>query len=163
MLWVAPLSNLCLRCRLSRAFRTSYHETALPLRPLVTGWPLTLSFYICIHTRTLPGLRLKKCVMQSRMQLRSCWRIERLSTGRTGVWVICCLSGFNRDSHIWYIMLSSLCLFYFSPPSLSLLPQSPLQRFLIKIMSPKWRTAKAFALRWGGDMRCDKWLRINRM
>lgn len=136
VLGVSHLHNLCLSCCLSQG---------LSLWPLVSRWPLTLSFNICIHTHILPGLHLKNVLCSPGC---SCTHAEE-QRELEYEWFAACLLFRRVRSHIWYIMLSSLCLylclslFSFCPspplppplssPSISLMPQSPLQQFLIKI------------------------------
>jgi len=68
-----------------------------------------------------------KCVLQSRTQLHR-WRTERSRTERGGVWVICCLSGFNGYAHILiYSVVIPVSVSFLFPflPSLPLFLSNP--------------------------------------
>lgn len=68
-----------------------------------------------------------KCVTQSRTQLHR-WRTERSRTERGGVWVICCLSGFNGYAHILiYSVVIPVSVSFLFPflPSLPLFLSNP--------------------------------------
>lgn len=143
-------------------------ETGIPLWPSVTGWPV--AFHICVHTPTpdqnstlticcavqdAAAVVLKRKIIEDRKQ-------RELGTE----WFAACLI-LTRDFHIWFIVLSSLCLSdsLFSlpfPPSLLSLSHRPYSSFQLRLGPNMEEGQSTFALV-EGEMRFDKWLRMNRL
>ncbi len=129
------------------------------LWPLATGWPLAPSLFLCIRTRTLPGLHLKMCY--SIQDAAALVPNDRENWSTSDLLLVWFLTG---DSHIWCIMLSSLCLsvclsiFSLCPSSLLLFlscPSLSYSSFQLRL-GPKMENGQSFCCGKGGVMWCDK-------